>query len=84
MINSRQSGFRKRHSTETILIKIIDDLLFELDKNRVSVMVLLDYSKALDMVEHQFLLHKLKIYQGRIQRVATVAKATVRFSELNN
>ena len=47
-------------------------------------MVLLDYSKALDMVEHQFLLHKLKIYQGRIQRVATVAKATVRFSELNN
>ena len=62
MIYSRQSGFRKRHSTETALIEITDDLLFELDKNRVSGMVLMDYSKAFDMVDHQLLLQKLEIY----------------------
>ena len=65
LIYSRQSRFRKRHSTKTALIKIIDDLLFELDKNRVGVsgMVLVDYSKAFDMVDHYLLLQKLKIYR---------------------
>ena len=40
LIYSRQSGFRKNHDTNTALIQIIDDLLFSLDKNRVSGMVL--------------------------------------------
>ena len=46
LIYSRQSGFRRKHSTETALIKIIDELLFNLDKDRVSGMVLVDYPKA--------------------------------------
>ena len=41
LIYIRQSGFRSKHSTETALIKIIDDLLFNLDNDRVSGMVLL-------------------------------------------
>ena len=63
LIYSRQSGFRKRHSIETALVKIIDYLLFELDKNWVGGMVLVDYSKAFDMVDHYLLLQKLKIYR---------------------
>ena len=59
---SRQSGFRKNHSTETALIRIIDELLFSLDKNRVSGMVLVDYYKAFDMVDHALLLQKLNAY----------------------
>ena len=35
------SGFKKKkHSTKTARIKIIDELLFNLDKDRVSGMVL--------------------------------------------
>ena len=62
LIYSRQSGFRKEHSTETALIKIIDDLLFNLDKDKVSGMILVDYQKAFDMVDHNILLEKLVAY----------------------
>ena len=60
LIYPRQSGFRKNHSTDTALIQIIDELLFNLDKNRVNGMVLADYCKAFDMVDHGLLL--LKVY----------------------
>jgi len=53
LIFSRQSGFRKNHNTETVLIKIIDGLLFNLDKDRVTGVVLIDYCKAFDMVDHE-------------------------------
>ena len=62
LIYPRQLGFRKNHSTDTALIQIIDDLLFNLDKKRVSGMVLVDYCKAFNMVDHRLLLDKLKVY----------------------
>ena len=62
LIYIRQSGFRSKHSTETALIKIIDDLLFNLDNDRVSGMVLVDYRKAFDMIDHTLLLKKLEVY----------------------
>ena len=62
LICIRQSGFRSKHSTETALIKIIDDLIFNLDNDRVSGMVLVDYLKAFDMIDHTLLLKKLEVY----------------------
>ena len=62
MLYARQSGFRKYHSTETALIRIVDQLLFNLDNNRVSGLVLVDYSKAFDMVDHEMLMTKLTLY----------------------
>lgn len=63
LIYPRQSGFRKNHSTDTALIQIVDGLLFTLDKNIVSVEVLVDYfKKAFDMVDNGLLLNKLKIH----------------------
>ena len=62
LIYSKQSGFRKRHSTETALIGIIDELLFNLDSDRVSGMILIDYCKTFDMVDHSILLQKLQAY----------------------
>ena len=57
-----QSGFRKFHSTESALIRLVDQLLFDLDKNRASGLVFIDYKKAFDLIDHGLLLEKLKAY----------------------
>ena len=62
LIYSKQSGFGKLHSRETALIKIIDDLLVNLDNDRVSGMILINYCKAFDMVDHFVLQDKLYAY----------------------
>ena len=62
LLYSRQSGFRRMYSTETALIKLVDELLFGLDNNHVCGMVLVDYRKAFDTVDHKLLLRKLELY----------------------
>ena len=48
--------------TETALIRLVDQLLFDLDKNRASGLVFIDYKKASDLIDHRLLLEKLKAY----------------------
>ena len=54
-----QSRFLKFHSTETALIRLIDQLFFNLDKNRSTGLVFIDYRKAFDLKDHDLLLTKL-------------------------
>ena len=54
-----QSGNRKLHSTETALLCVTDDLLRAMDDKKVSVIVLLDMSKAFDSIRHDILLQRL-------------------------
>ena len=42
LIYKNQSGFRKQYSTEMALAYMVDSLLFNLDRNRVNGMVLVD------------------------------------------
>ena len=55
-----QSGNRKLHSTETALLYVTDQLLQAMDDKKVSIMVLLDMSKAFDSIRHDILLSKLQ------------------------
>ena len=56
-----QSGFRKSHSTETALIRLVDQLLINLDNDKITGLVFIDYKKAFDLIDHQLLLSKLKV-----------------------
>ena len=57
-----QSAYRKYHSTETALLKIVNDILCAVDSRRCIILVLLDMSAAFDTVDHSVLLNRL---QGR-------------------
>ena len=57
-----QSAFRKHHSTETALIDIVDRMLLNLDDKRVNGLVFADFQKAFDLVHHEILIEKLRIY----------------------
>ena len=53
MYPSNQSAYRKYHSTETALVKIMDDLLITLDNKQCNFLVLLDQGAAFDMVNQE-------------------------------
>ena len=51
-----QSGFIPGKSCSTTLLKVTDDILRARDDGKCSILVLLDYSKAFDTVDHELLL----------------------------
>ena len=55
-----QSGYKKGHSTETLLIRVVNDLLIASSEDKATVVMLLDLSAAFDTVDHTKLLNILK------------------------
>ena len=53
---SNQSGYKKYHSCETLLVQITNDILLNLDGSNCTVLLLLDLSAAFDTVDHDILL----------------------------
>ena len=57
-----QYGFRPGRSCEHALLNAQNTLLESLSKRQISLLLLIDFSKAFDMVEHTILLKKLEHY----------------------
>ena len=62
--NPFQSAYRAGHSAETVLLRIVNDILSALDNDNISVFLLLDLSAAFDTIDHQILLSRLKSVFG--------------------
>jgi len=58
--SSMQSAFRKHHSTETALLKILDDLHRIVDQKKSAVLIGLDLSAAFDTIDHTILIQRLQ------------------------
>ena len=55
-----QYGYKRNHSTETLLLKIVNDLLLACDNSIPTLIMFLDLSAAFDTVDHAKLLSVLK------------------------
>lgn len=60
LITPFQSGFREHHSTSTIITKVCQDINASFDSNYVTVLILLDFTKAFDLIDHRIFIDKLK------------------------
>jgi hypothetical protein len=53
------SGFRRGHSTATLLMGMRDDILRAMEKGEVTLMTIADFSKAFDTIDFKTVLRKL-------------------------
>ena len=60
LLTSHQSGNKNNHSTETLNIHVSDSILNGIDCKKITILVLLDLSKAFDSINHDLLLGKLE------------------------
>jgi hypothetical protein len=56
LVSPYQSGFRSGHSTATALLKITIDIQRNCDRILVRLLLLLNFSKTFDTVQHSLLL----------------------------
>jgi hypothetical protein len=62
--DNKQSAYKKYHSTETLLLKIQDDIISSISRGEVTMLVLLDLSAAFDTIDHNILIHRLQSRYG--------------------
>ena len=55
-----QSSYRAGHSTETALLKVMNDIMLGMNSKCVTLLVLLDLSAAFDTVNHEILINRLQ------------------------
>ena len=60
LLSDRQFGFRKHRSTEDQLLLVYSHVAAMVDDGFIVDMIMLDFSKAFDVVAHTVLLEKLK------------------------
>ena len=63
LIHEHQSGFRKKHSCQTALDKLIDQWMPCIDKGDFVGTLFLDLRKAVDVVDHTILSEKFAAYK---------------------
>ena len=62
-LHSTQSGFRPNHSCETALLQTINKFHEAINNGQIIGMVMVDFRKAFDLVDHTLLLKKLRHYK---------------------
>ena len=59
LIPSFQSAYRPKHSCETLIFKLVNDLLWSMERKEVTAVAVIDLSATFDMVDHTILINLL-------------------------
>lgn len=62
ILTQAQHAYRNGHSTETALLHMTDEWLAALDQGKLVALLLLDFTSAFDLIDHDILLRKLTHY----------------------
>jgi len=57
---SVQSAYRSKHFTETVVLKVITDVMRAADQGELSLLCMLDLSAAYNTVDHDILIGRLQ------------------------
>ena len=71
LVPEYQSAYRKKHSCETSLVKLVNDILWNMENQLVTAIVILDLSAAFDTVDHDLLLEVLGKRFGIVGKART-------------
>ena len=62
LLPTRQACCRRGHSSQTALLGVSYDIREQIEKRKVALLTMLDFSKAFDCTPHEQLLEKLRKY----------------------
>ena len=62
ILTRNQHGFRRQRSCETQLLELSEELFTSMEKGQQTDVLIMDFAKAFDRVNHGLLLHKLQRY----------------------
>ncbi|XP_023314142.1 uncharacterized protein LOC111693558 [Trichogramma pretiosum] len=60
LLSTRQSGFRRGYSTQTALLRVVEDARRAVEDGHVTIIVLFDFKCAFDTLDHTVLLRRLR------------------------
>ena len=61
LLPAYQSAYMKSYSTETLLIKVYNDILFNMEYQKLTPLVAIDLSAAFDTVNHELILDIMEV-----------------------
>lgn len=64
LLPTNQSAYRKNHSCESALLRLVNDLLGAMEKQEVTALIAIDLSAAFDTVDHSILIDVLNKQYG--------------------
>ncbi len=62
LLSKLQFGFKKSHSTADAILSVIKSVSYALNNKQKCVMISIDLKKCFDLVDHEILIHKLRLY----------------------
>ena len=63
LLHPNQSGFRSHHSCHTAVTNLVDQWLCNINDNQFTGVIFVDFAKAFDVIDHNLLIRKLRIYR---------------------